>query len=91
VLLGLAVLTFVPAKYLYPSQPGALNRVTAVLAALWAAMLAIVLLGAVHPARAWLIASLFFPAWYMLASWVVTVRDWSRAGHSREGAATRAL
>jgi phosphatidylcholine synthase len=91
VLLGLAVLTFVPAKYLYPSQPGALNRVTAVLAALWAAMLAVVLLGAVHPARTWLIASLFFPAWYMLASWVVTVRDWSRAGRSRAGAVTTVL
>ncbi|HKP77150.1 MAG TPA: CDP-alcohol phosphatidyltransferase family protein, partial [Longimicrobiaceae bacterium] len=37
VLLGLAVLTFVPSRYLYPSQPGTLNRVTAALAALWAA------------------------------------------------------
>ena len=79
VLLGLAVLTFVPAKYLYPSQPGALNRGTAVLAALWAAVLALVLLGVLRPERTWLLASLFFPAWYMLASWAVTVRDWSRA------------
>jgi len=78
VLLGLAVLTFVPAKYLYPSQPGRLNRATAVLAALWSAVLALVLLGAVQPARAWLLASLLFPAWYMGASWAVTLRDGSR-------------
>jgi phosphatidylcholine synthase len=78
VLLGLAVLTFVPAKYLYPSQPGRLNRWTAVLAAAWAAVLVLVLLGAARPARTWLLASLLFPAWYMLASWAVTVRDGSR-------------
>jgi phosphatidylcholine synthase len=91
VVLGLAVLTFVPARYLYPSQPGALNRWTAVLAALWAALHALVLLGALHPARTWLVASLFFPAWYMGASWVVTVRDWSRAQRVPDEAATTAF
>jgi phosphatidylcholine synthase len=85
VLLGLAVLTFVPSKYLYPSQPGTLNRGTAVLTAIWAAVLLLVLLGAVHPARTWLLASLLYPAWYMLASWAVTVRDWSRARRAAQG------
>lgn len=85
VLLGLAVLTFVPAKYLYPSQPGTLNRVTAPLAALWAALLALVLLGAL-PARPWLLVSLFFPVWYMLASWWITLRDWRRARLAVRGA-----
>ena len=79
VLLGLAALTFVPSRYLYPSQPGALNRVTAALAALWAAVLAGVLLGALEPVRRWLAASLVFPAWYMLASWAVSVRLWGAA------------
>jgi phosphatidylcholine synthase len=78
VLLGLAALTFIPSRYLYPSQPGALNRWTAVLAALWAAVLVGVLLGILEPARTWLLASLLFPAWYMLASWVVTARIWMR-------------
>jgi phosphatidylcholine synthase len=78
VLLGPAVLTFVPSKYLYPSQPGALNRVTAVLAAVWAAVLVAVLLEIVEPARAWLLASLAFPIYYMLASWAVTLRGWRR-------------
>ena len=81
VLLLLAVLTFVPAKYLYPSQPGLLNRITAVGAALWSAVLVLVLLDVVHPARPWLIASLAFPAFYMLASWWITIRDLrARAG-----------
>lgn len=83
-LLGLAVLTFVPAKYLYPSQPGTLNRVTAPLAAVWAVLVVLVLAGVLAPARPWLLASLFFPAWYLLASWWITLRDWGRA---REGTA----
>lgn len=76
VLLGLAVLTFVPSLYLYPSQGGSLNRWTAALAAIWGAVLAGVLLGWLGPARPWLLASLVFPAWYMLASWAVTLRRW---------------
>ncbi|HSU15549.1 hypothetical protein [Longimicrobium sp.] len=84
VLLGLAVLTFIPAKYLYPSQPGLLNRGTTVGAALWSAVLVLVLLDIVTPVRTWLLASLIFPAWYMLASWAVTMRDWRR-GHRDPG------
>lgn len=78
VLLALAVLTFVPARYLYPSQPGVLNRVTAVLAALWAGMIVGVLLGVLAPPVPWLLASFLFPGYYMVASWVVTVRGWTR-------------
>jgi phosphatidylcholine synthase len=79
VLLVLAALTFVPSRYLYPSQPGSLNRWTVLLAAIWAIVLGLVLLEVVHPARSWLLASLLFPAWYLLASWAVTLRGWSRA------------
>jgi phosphatidylcholine synthase len=78
VLIGGAVLTFIPAKYLYPSQPGLLNRITALLAAIWAAVLVLVLLAIVHPAGGWLTASLIFPAYYMLASWAITLRGWMR-------------
>lgn len=89
VVLGLAVLTFVPAKYLYPSQPGALNRVTAVLAAAWAVLVLLVLAG-VAPVRPWLPVSIFFPAWYLLASWWVTLRDWRRARRETARAPARA-
>jgi phosphatidylcholine synthase len=86
ILLGLAALTFVPSKYLYPSQPGTLNRVTAPLAAAWAVVIALVLLELLHPARTWLLASLLFPAWYIGASWWITVRDWRRARGARRAA-----
>src|SRR5262245_12598996 len=43
VLVGLSLLTFVPLRYLYPSQPGRLNKVTNVLGAAWVLLLAWVL------------------------------------------------
>jgi phosphatidylcholine synthase len=66
----LAILTFVPSRYLYPSQTGALNRVTVVLAAPWTAMLVAVCAGY----RGWALPSLYFPVFYMAASWWVTLR-----------------
>jgi phosphatidylcholine synthase len=91
VVLALAALTFVPSRYLYPSQPGRLNALHNVLAAGWAGMLAWVLLGLpAHEVlraaggggavRSVARASLFYPAFYMGASWVVTLRLWLR-GH----------
>ena len=66
----LAILTFVPSRYLYPSQSGALNRMTVVLAAPWTAMLVAVCAG--YPE--WAFPSLYFPVFYMAASWWVTLR-----------------
>ncbi len=66
----LAILTFVPSRYLYPSQAGALNRVTIVLAAPWTLMLVAACAGY----RGVVPASLYFPAFYMAASWWVTLR-----------------
>jgi phosphatidylcholine synthase len=74
VLIGLGVLTFVPFRYLYPSQPGRLNRLTVALGGIWA-MLVIAALVGPAPASAVLIRlSLFFPVYYLLASWIVTFR-----------------
>jgi phosphatidylcholine synthase len=71
--LGFTVLTFAPAKYLYPSQPGPLRAWTLGLGAAWGPMvLAMLLIPA--PPRALVLASLFFPAYYLLASWAVTLR-----------------
>lgn len=72
--IAFALLTFVPARYLYPSQPGRLNRVTAVLGAIWGVVVLLALLRVFDAPRAWLLASLAFPAWYLGASWVVTLR-----------------
>ena len=88
VVVTLAVLTFVPSRYLYPSQPGRLNAVHNVLAVAWAGMLAWVLwglpdhgplrLGGGGDVRPFTQASLFYPAFYMGASWFVSVRFWLR-------------
>lgn len=75
-LIALSLLTFVPARYLYPSQPGRLNRATAALGAMWGSVVVLALLRVFDAPRAWLLASLAFPAWYLGASWVVTVRRW---------------
>jgi phosphatidylcholine synthase len=85
----LSLLTFVPSRYLYPTQRGRLNRMTNLLGAAWAILLVWILFqmpsdpplaaGPVDITTRWLsILSLFFPAWYMIASWVVSVRFWRK-------------
>ncbi|HEY7155411.1 MAG TPA: CDP-alcohol phosphatidyltransferase family protein [Gemmataceae bacterium] len=84
VLVVLSVLTFVPSRYLYPSQRGRLNWVTNVLGGVWALLLAWILwdMPAEIPAdgstRRLALGSLFFPAWYLGASWTISVRLWRR-------------
>jgi phosphatidylcholine synthase len=79
---GLAVLTFVPLRYLYPSQKGRLNVWTSVLGVAWVGVLvaAIWRLPDVRPTAAdpLTAASLAYPAYYLLASWGVSWRAWRR-------------
>jgi phosphatidylcholine synthase len=76
---GLAVLTFLPFRYLYPSQPGRLNRITVMLGAVWAALVLAGLLGPAATREGLIRLSLFFPVYYLTVSWLVTFRRW-RAG-----------
>ncbi len=73
-----------PSRYLYPSQPGRLNVVHNVLAVGWvgdAARGSSTACPITHVLRATAggagpavdLASLFFPAFYMVASWAVSV------------------
>lgn len=86
-LVAFALLTFVPTRYLYPSQPGLLNMLSTVLGVAWAAMVACILWRwpagrspASDPATTSLaLVSLFYPAFYMTASWVITLRRTLRA------------
>ena len=81
-LLLLSLLTFVPTRYLYPSQGGRLNRLTNVLAAVWVVLVVWILYLWPAPAaasvsggnllRGLVLVSLFFPVYYMVASWVVS-------------------
>lgn len=73
VLLLLTALTFLPTRYLYPSAGGLLNNVTVAAGLVWGVLLVMILTGAAQPERTWVLASLLFPAWYMLASWWVTL------------------
>jgi phosphatidylcholine synthase len=84
VILVLSLLTFVPWRYLYPSQPGLLNRVTNIIAFLWLPLPIWVLfrldaesfaspaVAAAGSVRTVALLSLFFPLYYMAASWIVT-------------------
>ncbi|HZY90210.1 MAG TPA: CDP-alcohol phosphatidyltransferase [Gemmataceae bacterium] len=82
VIVVLALLTFVPSRYLYPTQPGRLNRVTIVLAVPWVVLLLAVLWALPDGAtvRPLLLLSVYFPAYYLLASWAVTWLAWRRPG-----------
>jgi phosphatidylcholine synthase len=109
-LVGLSLLTFVPTRYLYPSQRGRLNRFTNVLAVVWTAMIVWVMfrlpsgspgsdpaeeltrmltlleapaLEAESPGPVidkgtlrLTLLSLFFPVYYMTASWFISLRVW---------------
>ena len=78
----LGLMTFVPSRYLYPSQPGRLNLASNLLGAPWCILLLVVIWrlpsGASQVAddttRGLAVASLYFPAFYMAASWIVTLR-----------------
>ena len=84
ILMVLGLLTFIPSRYLYPSQPGRLNVLSNILAAVWVLMLSAILVlmpaGAYPTAEGAIYAltllSLFYPAFYMTASWTITLRRW---------------
>jgi phosphatidylcholine synthase len=66
----LTVLTFVPSRYLYSTQAGRLNLLANVLAAPWAVMLIWITLK--DGSRDLALVSLYFPLFYLGASWWVT-------------------
>jgi phosphatidylcholine synthase len=87
-LLFFAVMTFVPARYLYPTQRGRLNRWTNVLAVPWAALLIWILLRlpahkvdghyADDTTRLLCLVSAAYPVYYLVVSWIISVRALTR-------------
>ena len=73
-IITLSLLTFVPWRYLYPSQRAPFSRLTNVLAAGWVALLLLILARAPDDSRLLLLLSLAFPIYYMLMSWALTFR-----------------
>jgi phosphatidylcholine synthase len=84
--IALAILTFVPSKYLYPSLPGKFNRLISILGIPW--MIALVWIifrlpdspgSPVDPTTlkvAW--ASLSYPLLYLGSSWAISVAHWMK-------------
>ena len=75
-ILGLSVLTFVPSRYPYPTQPGRLNRLMLLLSLPWAAVLAAALVvdwsgESFHTLAR---ASLVYPAFYLGVAWALSAR-----------------
>lgn len=74
VLGGLALLTFVPARYAYPARVGVWGRSPLLLGALWGLLVLAILLGVPEREAGWVLASLAYPAYYLLVSWVRPIR-----------------
>jgi phosphatidylcholine synthase len=86
IVIVLAVLTFVPTRHLYPSQPGLLNRVAVIAGAIWTPLVGWVIWAlpsgddrAVSVATQRLAAvSFVYPIFYLGASWVISINHWRR-------------
>jgi phosphatidylcholine synthase len=86
IVVGLAILTFVPSRYLYPSLPGSFNRVMTILGIPWTLSLVWIIwnlpngpesTARLDPATmgvAWL--SMGYPVFYLVASWVISLVHW---------------
>jgi phosphatidylcholine synthase len=75
-IITLALLTFVPSLYLYTSRGGRLSRLTNLLCAVWGVLLALIVAGAFDNPKPFVWASLAFPIYYFVASWVITLERW---------------
>jgi hypothetical protein len=83
----------VPARYLYPTHHGRLNRLSNLLAVPWATALIWLLVRlpeqrvdgrfADEGTRQLALASLAYPAFYLLVSWGISVRIFARARRIR--------
>ena len=78
ILVALAVMVFVPIRYLYPSRGAAYQRLTNVLGVIWAVLMLIMLWQFPAVSRTVFIASLVFPLYYAVLSFVLEARRRSR-------------
>jgi phosphatidylcholine synthase len=93
-LAGFALLTFVPLRYLYPTQRGRINRITNQLGFFWALLLVWIIArmpddpppGLHADAYTWWLTliSLVFPIYYLAVSWLISVQLW-RNPFGRDG------
>lgn len=74
ILLGLAVMVFVPIRYVYPSRMPVLRGPTVTLGVIWGGLMGVMLWQYPVVSRPVLIASLAFPVYYFVLSFVLHVR-----------------
>ena len=75
ILLALAVMVFVPIRYLYPSRGAAFQTATVVLGIVWAVLMLVMLWQFPAVSRTVFLASLAFPIYYTVVSfWLETRR-----------------
>jgi len=74
-ILGLAVLTFVPSRYWYPTQPGRSNRLMLLLSIPWTLFLAATLAldWEEELSRTMVLASALYPALYLGSAWAMSL------------------
>jgi phosphatidylcholine synthase len=79
----LALLTFVPSRYLYTSYGGPFSLVTNLFCLSWAILLIVILWQWPEVSRTWLLMSLSFPAYYLGLSWLISLRYWHKKIEAR--------
>ena len=76
ILLVLALMVFVPVRYVHPSRTTAWRRPTLALGIVWGAMMVVLWRQVPDVSRPVFWASLFFPIYYVLLSLALDVRRW---------------
>jgi phosphatidylcholine synthase len=74
VLIGLAVLVFVPIAYVYPSRTPTLRAPTLVLGVLWSVLVVLMIWQYPDVSRPVLYVSFVFPVYYLILSFVLDAR-----------------
>jgi phosphatidylcholine synthase len=82
VILVLAVLTFVPSRYPYPTRPGLVNRLMLVLSIPWAVLVFLCVIRHWHhsPPRGMIGLSAGYPTLYLAVAWGTSLWRWSNGG-----------
>jgi phosphatidylcholine synthase len=75
ILLGLAVMVFVPIRYVYPSRTPVLQVATNILGVIWGALMLILLWQFPAVSRPVFFLSLLFPAYYVTLSLMLMIRS----------------
>lgn len=76
IILSLAILTFVPSLYLYPSYRGQYSQLVRWSCLIWGILLSLTVSGLFAAPGPVVLISFTFPVLYMVLSWSITLRRW---------------